>query len=369
MKVRNRHVQMHALGSEDVIPLSTAPTANSNSIVSRRLAEERKISLGKVPFRTTLSATYLRDALRRHIPEIKFGATVVDLVPHDGIKGGVMVMLEDGSSEYGDVVVGADGMHSTIRKLLYPSEVVGLSSRSLGMTQIDGFVDTPHNVEGLECPVHHWGHRCALWTVPLFRHNENRISFSATLYDQPEEVLDTAMDAKDVLVAFRQLMHRQYLPFGEDIARLLSQATLAIPSEVLEVPVMPRWYNKRAVLIGEAAHGSLPSFLEQDASLCVEDAALLATALTDIPLLRDSGFEYAFKQFETVRRERVERYIRQSRRARSVAATRYTGLRDTVFKCTPSSTVYLSQKWLSSWSYSSQQLEVDPKTKVETAFR
>lgn len=371
LHVRNRNVRLGALGAEDVIPLSTAPKANSESIVSQRLAEQERQEMGFVPLRCTLSSHQLREALRRHIPEIKFNSRVVDLAPHDGVKGGVHAVMQDGSTEWGDVVVGADGMHSTIRRLLYPGEHVGLSTRSLGALQVDGFTDTPRCPAALECPVELWGRRRCVSAVPLYKAGQNRVCFSATMYESPKELVDVTaeMNGMQVLEMFRGLLRREYADFGDAVSTMLSEAELAVPVEVLEVPVMPRWYNKRAVLMGEAAHGSLPSFLQQDASLCVEDAALLATALLDVPLLRDSGFEYAFKQYESVRRDRVERYIRQSRRARAFTSTKHTALRNSVLWATPSAAVHLSQRWLSNWTYSAQQLAVDPKIKMETAFR
>ncbi|KAG5476562.1 hypothetical protein LSCM1_04277 [Leishmania martiniquensis] len=371
LKISNKNVRLPALGAEDVVPLSTAPPANSESIVSQRLSERRKEEMGYVPLRCTIPAPYLREALRRHIPELKLSAKVVDLLPHNGAKGGVHVVLQDGSTEWGDVVVGADGMHSTIRHLLYPSEHVGTSSSSLGMVQIDGLTHChpcpPHLVQPVEC----WGTGRILQAVPLHRFGEDTLAFSATLHSLPQELvsLRQEMDPMEVLHVLQRLLGREYASFGDQVATLLSQASLAVPTEVLEVPVMPRWYNRRAVLIGEAAHGSLPSFLNQDASLCVEDAALLAVALLDVPLQRDSGFEYAFRQYETVRRDRIERYIRQSRRARKLTAMRNATLRNTLLRLSAPFTVTLAQRWLSKWTYSSQQLEVDPKTKMETAFR
>ena len=371
LRIPNKDIHLQALGGEDVIPLSTAAPANSESIVSQRLMEAQKQEMGYVPLRCTMPASYLRDALRRHIPEITFASRVVDLVPHDGVKGGVHAVLEDGSTEWGDVVVGADGMHSTIRRLLYPNEHVGTSSRSLGTMQIDGFTDCPHCPPHLVQPVECWGTHRTLRVVPLHRFGENTLAFSATLHRLPQEVVDVRadMDAMEVLQVFQRLLGREYADFGTDIATLLSRAKLAVPTEVLEVPLLPRWYNRRAVLMGEAAHGAMPSFLDQDASLCVEDAALLAVALLDVPLPRDSGFEYAFRQFETVRRDRVERYIRQSRRARRLTAMSSTAVRNTLLRLTPPIVAKLSQRWLSNWSYSSQQLAVDPKIKMETAFR
>ncbi|CCW70769.1 unnamed protein product [Phytomonas sp. Hart1] len=369
-RIRNRNVSLRVLGSQDAIPLTTASPANSESIVSRRIAEDRKIEMGLVPLRKTLPAYFLRESLRRNIPEIKFNARVVDLMPHEGIKGGVYVLMEDGSSEWGDVVVGADGMCSTIRKLLYPNEHIGTCSQSLGMLQIDGFVKMPHCPLGLEHPVVLWGHQRTLTVVPLHRYGDNCIAFTASLYNASRELMQFTdnMTNEEVLATSQLLMKREYSSFFGELEELLSRANLAFPTEVLEVPVMPRWYNKRAVLMGEAAHGSLPCFLNQDASLCVEDAAILATALLDVPLSRDCGFEYAFQQYESVRRDRVERYIRQSRRARRFTTT-HALLRNTVLRLVPSYCINLSQKWLSGWSYSAQQLEVDPKSAMETAFR
>ncbi|ORC92783.1 monooxygenase [Trypanosoma theileri] len=371
LKVRNRTVNLRVLG-EDRIPLSTAPPANSDSIVSRRHAEQVKQELGCVPLRATFSAEYLRTVLRHHVEDIRFGSRVVDLFPHEGIKGGVHVVLENGKTEWGDVVVGADGAHSTIRKLLYPGEYVGTSSRSLGMTQVDGFVNITNDsfLTG-DVPVEVWGSRRTLSCVPLRREGKRQLAFSATLFDPPTEVVDISAetDAMTVREIYRSLLRREFAVFGEDISQALGKAELAIPTEMVEVPVMPRWFNKRAVLIGEAAHGSLPSFLAQDASLCVEDAALLATSLVDVPLFTDAGFEYAFKQFETVRRDRVERYIRQSRRARRFTAFAFPAVRNALLTATPAPALMWFQKWLSNWTYSSQQLEVDPKTKMEIAYR
>ncbi|EAN76268.1 monooxygenase, putative [Trypanosoma brucei brucei TREU927] len=372
LRVRNRVVQLQALGQEDCVPLSTAPPANSDSTVSRRLAEELKQDLGCVPLRTTFSADYLRSILRKYVQEIRFNANVVDLRPHDGIKGGVHVVLDNGQTEWGDVVVGADGGHSTVRKLLYPDEYIGTSCRTLGMTQVDGYVelgDEPWPTG--ESPAEVWGKRRVLSCIPLQWDGRRHFAFSATLYDPPTEIVDVSkeMDPIELREVYRSLLRREFASFGGDITNTLSRAELAIPSELVEVPVMPRWYNKRAVLIGEAAHASLPSFLAQDASLCVEDAALLSTSLVDVPLCNDAGFEYAFRQFETVRRDRIEGYIRQSRRARRFTSLSHTWLRNGMLSVIPSLSLVWFQRWLANWSYSAQQLEVDPKIKMETAYR
>lgn len=376
LKLKNHQVHLKAMGEEDIVPLTTAPPANSESIVSRRLVEEMKLEMGRVPLRMTLPASHLLESLQRTVP-VKFNCRVVDLTPDDeGLNGGVNVIMEDGSCEHGDVVVGGDGMHSTVRKLLNPDEYIGTSMSSAGMTHITGFTYREQCPRRMEHPVEMWGCRRCLQTFPMYLHGENKIFYSATLPVLPKEIVplhvlenDGDVDPLELRHIFRQVLRREFASFGQEVASTLGEAELTVPVEMIEVPVMLRWFNKRAVLIGEAAHGAMPSFLQQDASLCVEDAAILATALLEVPLLNDAGFGYAFQRYESVRRERVERYLRQSRRARRFAFTPYAKVRNAMLHCIPPMAMRLGQRWLSQWTYSAQTLEVDPKIKVETAFR
>jgi 2-polyprenyl-6-methoxyphenol hydroxylase-like FAD-dependent oxidoreductase len=91
------------------------------------------------------------------------------------------------------------------------------------------------------------------------------------------------------------------------------------PWQLHEIATMPRWHRGRACLIGDAAHACSPS-AGQGASLAMEDAMLLARCLRD-----DREPESAFATFVSLRRARVERIVRQSRRNGSpkVPASRF----------------------------------------------
>lgn len=373
MEIANREVALDALRDHDAIPLSTAPAANSNSVVSLSIAEERRIEMGRVPLRGSFPAKKLKQMLRQFTPEVRFDCRVVDLIPHDGVKGGVHVVLADGSMEWGDVVVGADGMHSTIRKLLYPEERVATTCKSLGMQMIDGSTVVAGVPEALgESPCEFWGDRSSVAYMPLFHHGERKVGFTATLYQAPQELVNLdidPMDGEQLRTTYRGVLAKEFASYHPDLVKILRNADIALPTEGVEVPIMTRWFNRRAVLIGEAAHGAIPCFLGQDSSLCVEDAALLATSLVDVPLFTDSGFEYAFRLYESVRRDRVEKYIRHSRRARKFTATPHISVRNTVLQATPSFALLRFHKWLANWSYSAQQLELDPKVRAQIAYR
>ena len=372
LKVRNEEVSLSPLGELDIIPHSSAPFATSNSVV--RGAERAYINqeMGRVALRATLSPRILKKSLREHVLDLRLNHRVVDLVPHEGIKGGVHVVLEDGTTEWCDVVIGADGMHSTVRRLLYPHEHV--QATSLNSVQIDGFCEAAELPSVLKDgqPVELWGNRKTVSLFPLHHQGERRFCFSAHMYDAPNEIVgtnDDGIDGEAYRQIYRNVLAENFTEFGPELVEFFKRADLAVPTEAIEVPIMAQWHNRRAVLLGEAAHGSLPSFLNHDASLCVEDAAMLAAALCDVPVFSDEGFGYAFRQYETVRRDRVEKYIRQSRRARRFCSTDYVGARNAVLKMCPGGVAIATQRWLSDWAFSAGQLLVDPKARLEIAYR
>ena len=47
---------------------------------------------------------------------IKTGKRVVDVEEQEN---GVIVKLEDGTTEHGDILIGCDGVHSTVRELMW----------------------------------------------------------------------------------------------------------------------------------------------------------------------------------------------------------------------------------------------------------
>lgn len=361
-KMKNHDIVLAPLGKDDRVPISTAAKANADNIVNRRLQELAKHELGTVPLRSTFSARQLKNALRKFAPDVHFSARVVDIVPHDGVKGGAFAVLDNGTKVWGDVIVGADGLHSTVRKLLYPDQYVGTTSKSLNMTQIDGFVDLPALPSYMEAGPHEvWGHQKTIALYPLFHQGENKVAFSATTYVAPEHLqnLDEHITDDQFRQVYRNMLKQEFAEFGEEVTNVLRAATVAVPTEVIEVPIMPQWFHRRAVLAGEAAHGAIPSFLAQDSSLCVEDAAVLATSLLDLPSTSDASHEYVFKNYECVRRSRIERYIRQSRSARALASTPYSFVRNNVLRCVPRQAVVGYQKWLSQWTFSAQHISKD----------
>jgi 2-polyprenyl-6-methoxyphenol hydroxylase-like FAD-dependent oxidoreductase len=321
----------------------------------------------------TLPAQTVKRSLMSHCNEIRFGRTVRRIEPSRGQKGGAVVHLDNGETDWADVVVGADGLHSTVRRLIYTAENQDQSLASHNMMQVDGFARREDFSPFLGVnPCEFWGAGRVFSYYPHIATSgsntlpaagskpTNILSFSATLFHAPKEVANLGADLVQMQPALRELLCREFEAFGPEVTQLFRDAALLRPAELLRVPIMPHWHHRRAVLLGDAAHGTFPSYLQQDASLAVEDAAILATVLATLPLKNDRGFEYGFRKYEKARRYRVEQYHRQSQQVRDFAARdSLIGVRDAALRVTPGAAASRLLQWMSSWSYKGREAEAD----------
>lgn len=391
LKQHNQLVQLPPMDEIDNIPNSNAPTATSNSVVSQTILHAHKTQLANVPLRVTLPSQTVKRSLMSHCNEVRFGRSVRRIEPSLGPKGGAIVHLDNGEADWADVVVGADGLHSTVRRLIYTAENQSTDLQSHNMLQVDGFARREAFSPYLGVnPCEFWGSGRVFSYYPHIASSasntltaaaaaaaksetkqdgadsngggkpSNILSFCATIFNAPKEVSTLGQDINEMQPALRELMCREFQPFGEEITSIFRDAALLRPAELLKVPIMPAWHHRRAVLIGDAAHGTYPSYLQQDASLAVEDAAVLATILATLPLRNDRGFEYGFRKYEKARRYRVEQYHRQSQQVRDFAArSSMVGARDALLTATPGFAANRLLNWMSSWSYRGSEAEFD----------
>jgi 2-polyprenyl-6-methoxyphenol hydroxylase-like FAD-dependent oxidoreductase len=90
---------------------------------------------------------------------------------------------------------------------------------------------------------------------------------------------------------------------------------LGYPVDTISLPVVRRWHDDASmIIIGDAAHASSPA-AGQGAAMALEDAVILAQCLRDCPDTRT-----AFTTFDSLRRARVERIVKDGHR-RSAAKT------------------------------------------------
>jgi 2-polyprenyl-6-methoxyphenol hydroxylase-like FAD-dependent oxidoreductase len=124
----------------------------------------------------------------------------------------------------------------------------------------------------------------------------------------PEEPAPGSLEAVEA-AGFRERLLTLHRDDPPEVTRILSAVSHNIGAyAVYDIMSLPRWHVGRVCLIGDAAHAVGPH-VGQGASLALEDARVLAKCLRDIP-----DTVAAFGMFERLRRDRVERVVKHSRR-------------------------------------------------------
>ncbi|WP_280398869.1 FAD-dependent monooxygenase [Nocardia carnea] len=206
---------------------------------------------------------------------------------------GVTARFADGSTATADVLIGADGIRSTVRRLIDPAAPGPDFTGMLGFgATVECDIDTP-----AETIVFAYGKRAYYLYWPL---GDGRIGWGANL---PSAEYLSLTEARDIpperwLETLRDTYGEDY-PGGR-LARATTPEQLEVTGALHIMPPVPHWYRHRMVLIGDAVHAPSNSS-GQGASLAIESAVELARCLRDIP-----EPEKAFATYEGLRRSRVE---------------------------------------------------------------
>ncbi|GHJ49401.1 FAD-dependent oxidoreductase [Catellatospora sp. TT07R-123] len=215
------------------------------------------------------------------------------LVAVDESPDGVTAHFADGSSAAADILVGADGIRSTVRGLIDPAAP---GPRYVGLQSFAGYGGQGPVSDGLMRFAQGRRSFMGYWTQP-----DGRVGWFCNMpYDQPLTVAQArAVPAGQWLDRLREL-HADDLP-ARDLLRHADGHEFYVfgPSEIM--PAVPRWHRDRMVLVGDSAHAPSSSS-GQGASLAVESALELARCLRDRPDL-----PAAFAAYERLRRPRVQR--------------------------------------------------------------
>ncbi|KAJ9093163.1 hypothetical protein QFC21_006479 [Naganishia friedmannii] len=194
-----------------------------------------------------------------------------------------IVTLENGETVQGDLVVGADGIHSKIRASVLGKEVTasptGLSAYRLIIPK-EKLLTIPH-VSAMMTDDNPWttmllGRDCRVVMGPC--REQSLLSIVALVPDQlMNEQASTSWTAQgsleDLLKSFDD-----FPPWIKDTFKACPDISLW---QLRDMEALPTWYKGRTILIGDAAHSMLP-LQGQGASQSIEDAEALGYFFRDI---------------------------------------------------------------------------------------
>lgn len=203
---------------------------------------------------------------------------------------GVCARFADGQEVQGDVLIGADGLHSIIRAQLF-----GVSKpRYAGYTCWRGLA----HITRTELETWAWGKGYQFGITPM---SKGRAYWFAQLYT-PEGAQDKAIGRKrEVLELFRD---------WHDPVPAVIEATAEediLRNDIYESKLLRHWSSGRVTLVGDAAHTMTPN-LGQGACQAVEDAVILGASLKAEP-----DIVSALKLYERRRVTRANRIARLGR--------------------------------------------------------
>ena len=189
----------------------------------------------------------------------RLGTSVISVVQDDCR---VLVGFSDGSTEDYDLVVGADGIRSTVRALALtaaaPSDLGAMNWRSIAQIRPVGLI-------GLQM---HMGDGCVFGLVPMGA--GRTYGFAYVIQPRFHDPLEGRLDR----------LRNRFATFGGRVQEYL--ASLKRDDQVIcsamEWMELEKLYTGRVVLVGDAAHASSP-MMGQGGNMAMEDACVLAEEL------------------------------------------------------------------------------------------
>jgi 2-polyprenyl-6-methoxyphenol hydroxylase-like FAD-dependent oxidoreductase len=212
----------------------------------------------------------------------------------------VALHLANGDVAEGDLLVGADGTGSVIRRALHPSEP---PPRSCGIVAVRGAV---HGA------VHHLGGMAGVYYLGpgvesmLIRASDTGIYWFLSL---ARELVPAGMrDPSSVLAHLS--------PRFDETFRAVTSATEDLRyDELVDRDPIPFWSRDSVTLLGDAAHPLLPH-TGQGAAQAIVDAVTLGKLLA-----RESDVTQALRMYESERRPKTATLVAQGRRTARMMRT------------------------------------------------
>lgn len=233
---------------------------------------------------------------------------------------GVRVWFTDGTMEEGDLLIGADGIHSRIRGALLPDA----QPRYAGYTCWRGIVDAEQEKLNYNPNIfiETWGRSGRFGCVPLAN---NRIYWFACVNGRERDPALRQYTIANLIDRFKG--YHEPIP---QVLALTADSGL-LHHDIYDLPPIRKFAFGRVVLLGDAAHATTPN-MGQGAGQAIEDAVILASQLKHYPLTD------ALVNYERERIGRTGQITRMSDRIGKVAQLQgniLVALRNALFPLIP----------------------------------
>src|SRR5262245_3621671 len=235
----------------------------------------------------------LIEAVRREKPDaIRLDAKCVDFRQSDN---GIELGLASGETVRGDALIGADGIHSTVRRILFGAD----QPKFTGFVAWRGLAPAAKLPERLKRQV------STNWISPN-AHAVHYLVRNGTLMNiiavvERDDWHVESWTAQGTTAEWAG----DYAGWHEDIDAIIDNIEVPFKWALMLHDPLKRWSVGRVTLLGDACHAALP-FLAQGAAMAIEDGYVLARCAVRHP----DDLAAAWRHYEQTRIERTAKMVR-----------------------------------------------------------
>ena len=237
----------------------------------------------------------LAEGVRREKPDgLQLGRRCVRI---EQSADGVEIAFEDGGTARGALALGADGIHSTVRRTLFGADQPVFTGCVAwrGLVPMDRLPPQVSRTSGTN-----WvGPQGHVLHYPV-RRGELLNCISLVERD------DWQVESWTVQGTTGEMLN-DFRGWHPDVQVILENIDVPFKWALMVRPPMASWTRGRITLLGDACHPTLP-FLGQGAVMSIEDAYVLAASLKK----HGSDHDTAFARYEDARRERTAAVVQKS---------------------------------------------------------
>jgi 2-polyprenyl-6-methoxyphenol hydroxylase-like FAD-dependent oxidoreductase len=275
----------------------------------------------------------LYNNLKTNKYKIHLNSTVSQLSQKDNI---VYVTLSNGEMLQADFLIGADGVNSSIRQLIFPNEDCIKKHEVIFSTfTVNNCLSEP--LMGTEEIIGKGTF------IGIYPYSENKYGIYASLKHSLDEPIKN--DITKIKENFKN--------FGEKVDAIFNSVNenTSVFSDYIREISLAKWYHEKVILIGDAAHALLPT-TGQGLSAAMEDAYELHKAIfaeTD-----EKDIENKLKKFQKKRSTKLKPVIRDSRLNHYMIMNKYSlicKLRDLAIQFLPNSEKKLAHFFKHNFDY------------------
>ncbi len=261
----------------------------------------------------------LHEILLNHIGNTKINLNK-KLKSLEQIDGKVNLVFEDGTSHQAEIVIGADGIHSNVRKSIFK----GTKLRDAGQVCWRGIsktkIDEKYRTELNEI----WG-------------KGNRFGF---VHISPSDIYWFALIDKDKFISKDMDLLQIFSDYPKIVQSIIAETDQKeiLCNEIWDLKPIDMWYKGNVCLLGDAAHATTPN-MGQGACQAIESAMALSICLKE-----EQNNETAFSRYQLIRKEKANQVTKTSWLLGQVAQSNNSlvcALRNIITKITPK---YVTEK-------------------------